>query len=198
MDANGGLLATETFPVGRRHYAELLARLEGFGPIDKVGVEGTGSYGAGLARRLRGSLTTLIVRELAQRARNLREEIVRHNQLLRPLIRETAPELLAVYGVGIDTAARLLVARPATTPNAFTPKPPGPTCAASHPSPRRRACPEPRVVHLCRVRQQADRAIAILALTHLRASVGAGQISIGSYLLMTVGSERQSTLGTST
>lgn len=51
-----------------------------------------------------------MLRELAQRARNLRAETVRHNQLLRPLIRDTAPELLAVYGVGIDTAARLLVA----------------------------------------------------------------------------------------
>ena len=225
VDANGGLLATETFPVGRRHYAELVEWLEAFGPIDKVGVEGTGSYGAGLARHLRGHgvavvevdrpnrqvrnrqgksdhidavaaaraalsgqatglpkhrdgnveairvlqvarrsavderiqilnqmrnlcfcaddeirerfeglspaalineaanmrprknssdrvrYTTLVVlRELAQRARNLRAETVRHNQLLRPLIRETALELLAVYGVGIDTAARLLVA----------------------------------------------------------------------------------------
>lgn len=53
FDANGGLLGTETFPVGRRHYRELQRWLEGFGPIDKVGVEGTGSYGAGLARQLR-------------------------------------------------------------------------------------------------------------------------------------------------
>lgn len=225
VDANGGLLGTETFPVGRRHYCELQRWLEGFGPIDKVGVEGTGSYGAGLARQLRAdgiavvevdrpnrqvrnrqgksdhidavaaaraalsgaalglpkhrdgnveavrvlqiarrsavderiqilnqmrnicfcadhairerfeglspkalinatsalrprkasndtvTYTTLIVlRELGQRARNLREETNRLNALLRPLIRDTAPELLAVYGVGIDTAAKLLIA----------------------------------------------------------------------------------------
>ncbi len=55
--------------------------------------------------------TTLIVlRELGQRARNLREETNRLNALLRPLINDTAPELLAVYRVGIDTAAKLLIA----------------------------------------------------------------------------------------
>ncbi len=53
IDANGGTLGIETFPVGRRHYDELLSWLVGFGEIDKIGVEGTGSYGAGLARHLR-------------------------------------------------------------------------------------------------------------------------------------------------
>lgn len=51
-----------------------------------------------------------MLRELGQRARNLRQETVRLNELLRPLIRETAPELLDVYGVGLDTAAKLLIA----------------------------------------------------------------------------------------
>jgi hypothetical protein len=46
IDANGGTLSVETFPVGRKHYGELLAWLVGFGALDKVGVEGTGSYGA--------------------------------------------------------------------------------------------------------------------------------------------------------
>ena len=55
--------------------------------------------------------TTLIVlRELGRRARNLHEENKRLNRLLRPLIRDTAPGLLEVYGVGYDTAAKVLVA----------------------------------------------------------------------------------------
>ncbi len=225
VDANGGVLGVETFAVGRQHYEQLLGWLEKFGPIDKIGVEGTGSYGAGLSRYLhragvdvvevdrpnrqvrhrqgksghidaiaaaRAALsgaatglpkqrdgnveairvlqiarrsaveeriqilnqmrhicfcaddeirdryhalsprmmiaeaanlrprkntddivrytTLMVLRELGQRARNLRQETVRHNAMLRPLIRQTAPELLSLHGVGIDTAAKLLVA----------------------------------------------------------------------------------------
>jgi transposase len=224
VDANGGTLGVETFPVGAKHYRELTLWLQRFGAIDKVGVEGTGSYGAGLARHLRGAgiavvevdrpnrqmrnrqgksdhidaiaaaraalsgaaaglpkhrdgnveavrvlsiarrsavderiqilnqirnicfcapdeirtrfeglspkalinqtavlrprqgddvvryTTLMVLRELGRRARNLREETNRLNRLLRPLVHETAPELLAVYGVGLDSAAKLLVA----------------------------------------------------------------------------------------
>ena len=52
IDANGGTLGTETFGVGADHYEQLRRWLAGFGPIAKIGVEGTGSYGAGLARHL--------------------------------------------------------------------------------------------------------------------------------------------------
>jgi transposase len=55
--------------------------------------------------------TTLItIRALGQRVQYLREETKRLNRLLRPLIRDTAPGLLEVFGVGFDTAAKLLVA----------------------------------------------------------------------------------------
>ena len=55
--------------------------------------------------------TTLVtIRALGQRVQYLREETKRLNRLLRPLIRQTAPGLLEVYGVGYDTAAKLLVA----------------------------------------------------------------------------------------
>ena len=54
------------------------------------------------------TLTT--IRALGQRVQYLREETKRLNALLRPLIRQTAPTLLEVYGVGYDTAAKLLIA----------------------------------------------------------------------------------------
>lgn len=224
VDHNGGLLGVAHFDVDWAGYRELGNWLAGFGPIDRVGVEGTGSYGAGLVRYLReadvdvvevdrpnrqvrhrkgksdpvdaiaaaraalsGVATTvpkardgnveairvlmvarrsavderiqilnqirhlgftaseeirsrlhglspnaligvtanlkpraggdvvryttlMTLRELGRRARNLAEETNRLNGLLRPLIRETAPGLLGIYGVGYDSAAKLLVA----------------------------------------------------------------------------------------
>jgi transposase len=52
LDAIGGLLGTREFPATAAGYAELLDWLGGFGAVAVVGVEGTGSYGAGLARHL--------------------------------------------------------------------------------------------------------------------------------------------------
>ena len=49
---NRGLLGTESFPTTPAGYASLLAWLCGFGTVTVVGIEGTGSYGAGLARHL--------------------------------------------------------------------------------------------------------------------------------------------------
>jgi len=44
----GGLLGTESFATTPAGYASLLAWLEGFGAVALVGIEGTGSYGAGV------------------------------------------------------------------------------------------------------------------------------------------------------
>jgi transposase len=52
LDHVGGLLGVSSFAVGPAGYEALLAWLESFGEVTKVGVEGTGSYGAGLARFL--------------------------------------------------------------------------------------------------------------------------------------------------
>jgi len=52
LDHIGGLLGVETFPVSDAGYSSLLEWLGGFGTVVKVGVEGTGSYGAGLFRFL--------------------------------------------------------------------------------------------------------------------------------------------------
>jgi transposase len=53
LDPLGGLLGSEPFETTPAGYKALLVWLEGFGEVGKVGVEGTGSYGAGLARFLR-------------------------------------------------------------------------------------------------------------------------------------------------
>jgi transposase len=55
LDPIGGLLGVGQFPTTSRGHALLLDWLSGFGPVARVGVEGTGSYGAGLARFLRNS-----------------------------------------------------------------------------------------------------------------------------------------------
>jgi transposase len=51
---NGRRLADAEFPATAAGYADLLAWMRCFGRLHAVGVEGTGSYGAGLARHLRG------------------------------------------------------------------------------------------------------------------------------------------------
>jgi len=60
LDHIGGLLGVETFPVSDAGYASLLAWLGGFGPVVKVGVEGTGSYGAGLSRFLHDQAVDIV------------------------------------------------------------------------------------------------------------------------------------------
>jgi transposase len=52
IDSVGGLLGVESFPTTPAGYHALAGWLESFGPIERVGVEGTGTYGAGLARQL--------------------------------------------------------------------------------------------------------------------------------------------------
>ena len=53
VDASGGVLGVESFPTTPVGYAQLHGWLAGFGDLARVGVEGTGAYGAGLARYLR-------------------------------------------------------------------------------------------------------------------------------------------------
>ena len=53
LDPIGGVLAVESFPTTPQGYQALLKWMEGFGHVGKVGVEGTGAYGAGLGRFLR-------------------------------------------------------------------------------------------------------------------------------------------------
>ena len=52
LDDRGGLLGTASFTTTPAGYCELVAWLGTFGDVVLIGVEGTGSYGAGLTRHL--------------------------------------------------------------------------------------------------------------------------------------------------
>jgi len=53
--------------------------------------------------------TTSALSSLAHRIGDLDEEIAELDAMITPLVQAHAPELLGIYGVGIDTAATLLV-----------------------------------------------------------------------------------------
>ncbi len=53
--ATGRQLGTESFPTTTAGYASLLAWMHGLGAVDRIGVESTGSWGAGLTRHLTAS-----------------------------------------------------------------------------------------------------------------------------------------------
>lgn len=71
IDLSRRVLATRMFPATSAGYAELLAWMTGFGTLVRVGVEGTGSYGAGLTRFLTGREVTVreVMRQNRQRRR---------------------------------------------------------------------------------------------------------------------------------
>ena len=52
IDETGRILGTRSFPAQARGYGQLTSWLRSFGTVERVGVEGTGAYGAGLARHL--------------------------------------------------------------------------------------------------------------------------------------------------
>ena len=72
LDPLGRLVGTESFPADVGGYKALLGWLEEFGEVTKVGVEGTSSYGTGLARflRRRGVEVVEVDRQNRQARRN--------------------------------------------------------------------------------------------------------------------------------
>ena len=60
IDQVGRVLGTREFSATAAGYAALLAWMHGHGRLHRVGVEGTGAYGAGLARRLRDERVPMI------------------------------------------------------------------------------------------------------------------------------------------
>jgi transposase len=67
LDPIGGLLGVREFPATAAGYAALLGWLGGFGDVALVGVEGTGSYGAGLARHLAAASIRVVEVDRADR-----------------------------------------------------------------------------------------------------------------------------------
>src|SRR5215213_8573515 len=55
IDHLGRQLGDREFPASPAAYGALVEWLQGHGEVDRVGVEGTGTYGAGLARHLRAA-----------------------------------------------------------------------------------------------------------------------------------------------
>jgi transposase len=60
VDMNGGLLGVELFPTTADGHRRLSSWMAGFGTIERVGIEGTGAYGAGIARHLSASGVVVI------------------------------------------------------------------------------------------------------------------------------------------
>ena len=60
VDQTGRVLADQQFAATPAGYRDLLTWLRSFGRLAKVGVEGTGTYGAGLARYLAGEGVELV------------------------------------------------------------------------------------------------------------------------------------------
>jgi transposase len=60
IDPVGHLLGHRSFPATPAGYRALLAWLRGLGRLQRVGVEGTGAYGAGLLRYLRQARVSVV------------------------------------------------------------------------------------------------------------------------------------------
>ena len=84
--------------------------------------------------------TKTSLRTLARRWQQLQAELDRLDLQLQVLVGAVAPALVALPGVGVDTAGQLLVTA-GDTPSGCVARPPSPICAASPPSRRPRAAP---------------------------------------------------------
>jgi len=81
LSAVGGVLGTAEFPTTAVGYRRLLAWMRSFGDVDRVGVEGTGTYGVSLARHLREKKVTVI--EVMRPNRQVRRRMARPMSWMR-------------------------------------------------------------------------------------------------------------------
>ena len=73
LDARGRLVGVAEFPASGAGYCQLLSWMRGHGTVVSVGVEGTGAYGAGLARYLHAQ--KIVVIEVPRPERRLRRAV---------------------------------------------------------------------------------------------------------------------------
>jgi hypothetical protein len=73
LDERGTLLGVESFATTAEGYKKLLGWLSDFGPVELVGVEGTGSYGAGLTRHLQAEGVRVVEVDRPNRQRRRRK-----------------------------------------------------------------------------------------------------------------------------
>ncbi len=114
VDANGGLLGVESFPTTPAGFGQLAGWLAGFGRIDRVGVEGTGAYGAGLARHLRG-LGVLVIEvdrpNRQERRRNGKSDELDAIEAARAALSGRASGIAKSADGDVEAIRALLVAR---------------------------------------------------------------------------------------
>jgi transposase len=72
LDHRGALLGVESFETTPAGYRRLLRWLRAFGEVELVGVEGTGSYGAGLTRHLHSEAVVVVEVDRPNRQRRRR------------------------------------------------------------------------------------------------------------------------------
>ncbi len=96
LDRVGRRLGSREFPASEAGYASMLTWMKSFGTLETVGVEGTGSYGAGLARHLHRAEVNVL--EVPRPDRRTRRQIGKSD----PIDAEAAA--LAVLG-GTNTSS---------------------------------------------------------------------------------------------
>ena len=95
VDQAGRLLETRSFPTTTAGYRALVAWMRAHGPLVRVGVEGTGSYGAGLARHLHAQDVAVVEVNRPEDAAGLERALEEHgiaaDVTYLPALRTCAP-----------------------------------------------------------------------------------------------------------
>ena len=82
VDDRDKILDTAEFATTKAGYGRLLVWMQSLGELTKVGVEGTGAYGAGLSRHLRTQGVEVL--EVNRPNRQMRRRIRTSNRIARP------------------------------------------------------------------------------------------------------------------